>query len=80
MLSGIWAAFKTFAALLGLANKAADAAKARTERQQGQVEQVAKNQEKVIQDDRKASEARAASDRSSVAGGLLDDDGYKRRE
>lgn len=80
MLSGIFAFFKTIAAAIGLASKIVEAQKARTERQQGQVEQVAKNQGKVIQDDRKASEARAASDRSSVAGGLLDDDGYKRRE
>lgn len=78
MFTGIWAALKAFAALLGLANKAADAMKARTERQQGQVEQVAKNQEKVIQDDRKANEARTAADRDSAAGKLRDDDGFRR--
>ena len=78
MFTGIWAALKAFAALLGLANKAADAMKARTERQQGQVEQVAKNQEKVIQDDRKANEARTAADRDSAAGKLRDDDGWRR--
>ena len=78
MLSGIWAFFKAAAAALGIANKIADAMKARTERQQGQVEQVAKNQEKVIQDDRKANEARTAADRDSAAGKLRVDDGFRR--
>jgi hypothetical protein len=78
MFTGIWAFFKACAAALGLANKIADAQKAKTERQQGQVEQVAKNQEKVIQDDRKANEARTVADRDSAAGKLRDDDGFRR--
>jgi hypothetical protein len=78
MFTGIWAFCKAVAAALGLANKIADAQKARTERQQGQVEQVAKNQEKVIQYDRKANDARAAADRDSAAGKLRDDDGFRR--
>ena len=78
MFSGIFAFFKAVAAALGIANKVADAMKARTDRQIGQVEQVAKNQEKVIQDDRKANEARAAADRDSAAGKLRLDDGFRR--
>ena len=77
-ITTITAGIQAIAAFFGLINKAADAAKSRTERQQGQVEQVAKNQEKVIQDDRKANEVRAAADRNSAAGKLHDDDGFRR--
>ena len=78
MLTTITAGLQIIARFLGLAGSAVDAAKDRDQQQIGRVAQTAQNQEKVIQDDRKANEVRAAADRDSAAGKLHDDDGFRR--
>ena len=78
MIGAITSALKAIALALGLINKATDEAKSVKERNQGKVEQNAVAQDRALQADRKANDARIDADRKSLGKRVFDDDGFKR--
>ena len=78
MIGAITSALKALALALGLIDKAADEAKSVKERNQGKVEQNAVAQDRALQADRKANDARIDADRKSLGKRVFHDDGFKR--